>query len=192
MKKIAIFLFIAIPFFSCDDSDDESNIAAIASIEVEGREINFTKSTIVNTQNQADTLYRMIFALHTDGISYDTDLGSFTGRGDLVFSNFTSPVNTGLADGTYTYDAGNFSNFHFRGGILGINMDSQSGRADNVYVFLGGEATFTRNGTEYTFEPTMRAEPYIDFDNDITDPDKAITISGNFRVTPEFMVALEE
>ena len=194
MKNFAIFLFVAIAFFSCDDSDDESNSAAIATIEVDGEQVNFTKSTIINTQNQDDTLYRMIFALHTDGISYSAESG-FRGQGNLMYSHFTSPVGTGLADGTYTYDGGNFSNFHFRGGLLAVNINAQAGQigsSDKLYVFLGGEASFIRNDVEYDFPPNMKAEPYTDFENGITDPDKAITISGNFRVTPAFMVALEE
>ena len=188
MKKITIFLCVAIAFFSCDDSDDE---AAIARIEVDGKEINFTKSTIVNTQNEADTIYRMIFALHTDGISYDTDVRDFVGEGDLMYSNFTSPVSTGLADGTYTYDRGNFSNFHFRGGIIGINLNYQSSTYDKRFVFDGGEATFTRNDVEYDFTPNMKAL-YLDFEKNTTDPDKFITISGNFRVKPTFKVSLEK
>lgn len=193
MKKITIFLFVAIGIFSCSESEDGGpDNSVIASIKVDDKKIDFTKSTIVNTRNQKDTLFMMIFALHTDGIEYDPDLGSFRGSGDLMFSNFTSPVGSGIASGTYTHDWGNHTNFHFRGGMLGIDLDVQSLNDENIYVFLGGEATFSRSGNEYTFTPAMEAEPYIDFENDITDPNKRITISGNFQVTPAFMVALEE
>lgn len=83
------------------------------------------------------------------GITYDTDMDDYVGKGNVIAITLYSTSTDSLKAGTYTFDDSNQAPFTFEVSGLILNYDIDAETDEGIYVITSGTIKISRMGDDY-------------------------------------------